>query len=123
MPAWSLLSPAAQILPGEVRLGDQVLGVVADDLPHHVVLERGRPGRGSYLRGRPELVVVGARYPADQVGEAEVGEEVPLAQDVGENRDILSAEIGAVGDDLGQGQHAAHCSEPRLVAPTLAVAE
>ena len=59
-------------------LGDQVLGRVRDQVADDVVEQRGRPGGRPDLGRCPEDVRVVVGHPQHQVGEAEIGEQLPL---------------------------------------------
>ena len=67
---------------GHERSSHLVVGLVLDQFADDVLLEGGRAGHWSDLGGADEAVaVVGQRLPQDEVGEAEVGEQVPLADE------------------------------------------
>ena len=81
MPACSLSGAGLGDLTADEGLRDEVFGRVGDQVPDHVLEQRGRPGGRPDLRRRPEHVLVVVGHPQDEVGEAEVGEQLPLRDD------------------------------------------
>ena len=73
----------------------------ADDV---VDVRRGA-GRGAHLGGRPEAVATAVGQPQDQVGEGEVGDDLPVRREQLEHADIRLVEVGVAADQLQQGRH------------------
>jgi hypothetical protein len=72
--------------------------------PHLVLLVHGLGGRGAHL-GHHHHQVGGTHHPAHQeeVGEGEIGQELPLGDQTGEVIGLGLAEIGPLGDEVREG--------------------
>ncbi len=82
-----VVSKAAVDLRGPLRL---------DGLPDEVAVEESRRAGGARVRHRDETVV-GARHPQHDVGECEVGEQLPVA-----DQQMQPFDVGLIRSTLGE---------------------
>ena len=74
-PVGIALPPDASLVPGHI---EQALILRPGEGADHVVLERGGPGGRAHLGDRQPAGTVLGRRPQDQVGEGQVGKELPV---------------------------------------------
>jgi hypothetical protein len=79
----------------------------AGHLAHLVVLVRGRSRGRAHLGHAHELVAGTDRYPQQQVGEGQVGDELPLAGEPVQVLDVGGGEGGVLLNEIAQRGHAA----------------
>ena len=94
--------PAA--LEGRSSRGRRPVGT---NVPDDVVDECGRAGRRPHLAGRPEAPALPVRQPQHQVGEGEVGDDLPVRHQQLQPRHVLVVEVRVAAHQIGQGRHAA----------------
>ena len=109
-------SPSRQIRPWRVRdVQVRHLGT-ADDPADLVVLVRGRRGGRAHLgdaEERPRLPVRRAyRHPEQQVGEGQVGQQLPVAGEPVQVVDVGRAEAGVLLGEIAQRGHGAKPATP-----------
>ena len=75
--------------------------------PDDVVDEGGRAGRGPHLAGRPEAAALPVRQPQHQVGEGEVGDDLPVRHQQLQPGHVLLVEVRVAAHQIGQGRHGA----------------
>ena len=73
-------SPSRAIRPSVSRRVDERPAAGAEEGPDDVVDERRRAGRGPHLRACPVAVAVRRGQPQHQVGEGEVGDDLPVGE-------------------------------------------
>jgi len=96
-------------LVAEISGGHHRVRLVADLLAHHIILKRGGTGRRADLGTGPEDVLVAdVGKPQDQVGEARVSEQVPLARQRVEPFPVGLIEPAVGVHHLRQAPHALH---------------
>jgi hypothetical protein len=87
---------------------------------NHVVGKRGRPRRRPHLRHRHPARVARAlrcprRHPQDQVGEREVGEELPVRHEGVQPLQLWPGQAGEVSCEVGERRHAPMMTRPTWV--------
>ena len=85
--------------------GVQALGQArAGHRAHHVVVVDGRPGAGPGVGdGGPAARAVA--HPQHEVGEAQVGDELPVPHQGPQPLDVGLGDVGVTADDVGDGGH------------------
>ena len=96
------LPPDAPLGPGHVQ---QPLVPWAGHGPHHIVLERGRTGRRPHLGQRQPAAVIADRRPQDQVGEGQIGQQLPVRDQRVQPLHVAVTERGAAGRQVIQRRH------------------
>ena len=88
-------------------------GPRGDARPDHVVEEDGRPVVGrTCATATPRVAVV--RHPQHEVGEREVGEQLPVADQQVQPLDVVVGQVGAPAHEIAQGCHAASLMSAQL---------
>ena len=73
--------------------------------PDHVVLERGGPGRRAHLGQRHPAAAVAQRRPEDEVGERQVGQELPVRHQRVQALQVGTGQVGMAAGQIGQRGH------------------
>ncbi len=76
-----------------------------DEVADHVVLVRGRAGVGPHLRDGDIAGAVAGGNPQHEVGEGEVGEQLPLRDQQMQPLEIGVTESGVLADEVVHGGH------------------
>src|SRR5690606_11597449 len=74
--------------------------------PDDVVVVHGRPGRGTALGDRDEAPLARGE-PQHEVGEGQVGDELPVTGEAVQPLDVGGVEVAVALDEVGEGGHAA----------------
>src|SRR6185437_14268822 len=87
----------------------------------HVVLERGGAGGGAHLGdGQPAGAVLGRR-PQDQVGEGQVGQELPVRHQRVQVLDVRFAQACVASGQVVQGGHRTIIASGAEIIPACAI--
>ena len=98
-------------LAAQKCLGYQVLRGICDEVADDIVEQRRDTGERPNLGRCPEDVGVVVAYPENQVGEAEIGEQLPLRHQQLEPKVVRLGKVGVLGDDLRHRRHVANLQQ------------
>src|SRR5581483_4768613 len=112
------LPPDAPLVPGDV---EQALVLRPGEGANYVVLERGGAGGGAHLGDRQPAGAVLGRRPQDQVGEGQVGHELPVRHQRVQVLDVGIAQAGMTPGQVVQGRHSTIIASGAEIIPACAI--
>ncbi len=112
------LPPDAPLVPGHV---EHPLVLRPGEGADHVVLERGGAGGGAHLGDRQPAGAVLGRRPQDQVGEGQVGQELPVRHQRVQVLDVRFAQACVASGQVVQGGHRTIIASGAEIIPACAI--
>src|SRR4051794_79750 len=115
-PHGDVVAPLGVTLAHQPRVGVRLVqhGTAScrDEGAHDVVDVRRGSGGGAHLPGRPESLAATVGQPQHEVGEGQVGDDLPVGHQQLQHAHVGLVEVGVAADQLQQGRHRTSVGAP-----------